>query len=227
MYIAIDTSTDNSSLAVIAESRIIGESTWKCRQNHTVQLLPALSSTLERVGATIGEAKGIVVARGPGSYNGLRVGLSTAKGLAFSLNIPLVGISSLEVEAYQQSGRGLPVCAIFNAGRGDIATATYVRRGEEWIRLDAERITTPGALCSTITATTVFCGEYVAAIRADIASRLGDKAVFVSSAEGLRRAGYLAELGLRRLANRDYDDPATLQPLYLRAPAITVPKDRT
>jgi hypothetical protein len=72
----------------------------------------------------------------------------------------------------------------------------------------------------------VFCGEHVPAIASRIKEILGDKALFVSPAAGLRRAGYLMELGYTRLKAQDYDDPATLQPLYLRAPAITEPKRR-
>ena len=224
MYIAIDTSTDTASLAIVEEGSIIAESTWRCGQDHTTQLLPALSNLLKQVGLDMKETMGIIIARGPGSYNGLRVGLSTAKGLAFSLEVPLVGISTLEAEAYQQAGRGPQVCAVFNAGRGEIAAAIYQLQGERWRQLLAEHITTLEALCSQVNAPTVFCGEFLPALAGELSSRLGDKAILVSPAGRLRRAGYLAELGLRRLNSRDYDDPATLQPLYLRAPAITIPK---
>ncbi len=169
---------------------------------------------------------GIIVARGPGSYNGLRVGLSTAKGLAFSLGIPLVGISTLAVAAYQQAERGLPVCPIFNAGRGEIAAAVYQKKGENWTQLVAEYITTLDALCARITTRTVFCGEYIPALAGEIKKRLKQKAVIAPPAARLRRAGFLAELGLKRLKAGDYDNLVTLQPLYLRGPAITQPKHR-
>lgn len=227
MYVAIDTSTETASLALVDEASALAELTWHCGQNHTVQLLPALSSLLNQAGSGINETSGIVVARGPGSYNGLRVGLSTAKGLAVSLGVPLVGVSTLEAEAYQCRERSGAVCAIMNAGRGEIATAVYETRGEEWIRLIPEHITTIETLCARISGPTIFCGEYVTSVASELRGRLGDRAAFVSPARGLRRAGYLAELGLRRLKSGDYDDPATLQPLYLRAPPITQPKSRS
>src|SRR5512136_2267561 len=146
MYIAIDTSTDFASLALVQDDQLIGEISWRCGRDHTAQILPTLSVLLDRAGVELKTATGIIVASGPGSYNGLRVGLSTAKALAFSLNVPLVGVSTLEVEAYQHAERGLPVCAIFNAGRGEIAAAIYHQKGDDWTRLVAEHVTTVEAL---------------------------------------------------------------------------------
>jgi len=226
MYIAIDTSTETASLALARDDSILAELTWHCGQNHTVQLLPALSALLKQAGVSTGDAKGIIVARGPGSYNGLRVGLSTAKGLAVSLGIPLAGISTLEAEAYQCRERDIPVCAVMNAGRGEIAAAIFESKGEGWTKTVADHITSLEVLCTRINSPTLFCGEYVPAIKTELQNRLGDKALFVSPARRLRRAGYLAELGIRRLKSGDHDDPVALQPLYLRAPPITQPKPR-
>jgi tRNA threonylcarbamoyl adenosine modification protein YeaZ len=226
MQIAIDTSTDIASLALVQDDAIIAELTWRCGQNHSAQLLPGLDYLLKQTKASLDSATGIIVARGPGSYNGLRVGISTAKGLAFSLGIPLVGISTLAVAAYQQAERSLPVCPIFNAGRGEIAAAIYQKKGDDWTQLVAEHITTLDALCAQITTKTVFCGEYIPAIAGEIKKRLKQKAVIASPTARLRRAGFLAELGLKRFKAGDYDNPVTLQPLYLRGPAITQPKHR-
>ncbi len=106
MQIAIDTSTDTASLALVQDSEMQAELTWRCGQNHTIQLLPQLAHLLKQTGLSLQSASCIIVARGPGSYNGLRVGISTAKGLAFSLDIPIIGISTLEVEAYQHAEIG-------------------------------------------------------------------------------------------------------------------------
>ena len=227
MQIAIDTSTETASLALVRDGVVLAELTWRCGQNHTVQLLPGLSFLLKQEKLTINEADGIIVARGPGSYNGLRVGLGTAKGLAFSLNIPLVGVGTLEVEAYQAAftGQGCPVCPILNAGRGEIATAIYSGEKKNWKTIVPEHITTVALLCSEINTPTLFCGEYLPVVAPEISLKLGEKAVLVSGVAVLRRAAFLAELGNKRLQTHDYDDAATLQPLYLRAPPITQPKE--
>jgi tRNA threonylcarbamoyladenosine biosynthesis protein TsaB len=132
----------------------------------------------------------------------------------------------MEMEAYQHAERGLPVCPIFNAGRGEIATAIYQKKRNRWCQLAAEHITTVDALCSQLTTKTVFCGEFVPFITARLKEELGQKAIVLPPAATLRRAAFLAELGLKRLEAGDYDDPVTLQPLYLRGPAITQSKHR-
>jgi tRNA threonylcarbamoyl adenosine modification protein YeaZ len=226
MHLAIDTSTDTASVAIVQDSEILAELTWRSGQNHSVELLPNLSKLLNQVGLDIQSASGIIVAKGPGSFNGLRVGVSTAKGLAFSLGIPIVGISTLEVAAYPYAETGLPICPISNAGRVEIATAMYQKQGERWRQLSTEQITTVETLCSRITTPTIFCGEFIPAIAARLREQLGDLAVIPGSASRLRRAGFLAELGLQRLKAGDGDNPATLQPIYLRRPPITQPKHR-
>ncbi len=226
MLIAIDTSTDFAGIALAREDTVFAEMNWRCGQNHTTQLLPALTFLLHQQALDVKTASGLIVARGPGSYNGLRVGLSTVKGLSFSLGVPVVGVGTMEVEAYAHAARRLPVCVVFNAGRGEIAAACFQDVSGHWTRVAAERVTTLEDLCATVTGPTVFCGEYMPALEPRMREVLGDKAIFVSPAAGLRRAAYLVELGAKRLKAKDYDDPATLQPLYLRAPPITEPKRR-
>ncbi len=226
MLLAIDTSTDTASLALVQDGEVLAELTWRCGQNHTVELLSRLAHLLSQANLNLKSTSGIIIARGPGSFNGLRVGVSTAKGLAFSLGVPIVGIGTLEVEAYQYAETGLPICPIFNAGRGEIATAIYQKKGNKWHQLVAEHITTVDALCSLITTKTVFCGEFIPTIATQLRKRLKQKAVILSSAALFRRASFLAELGLRRLKAGDYDNPASLQPIYLRRPPITTRKHR-
>ena len=226
MRLAIDTSTGIAGIALVQDSQVLAELTWRCGQNHTVELLPHLTNLLNQTGVNLQSVTGIIVAKGPGSFNGLRVGISTAKGLAFSLGIPIVGISTLEAEAYQHAATGLPICPIHNAGRSEIATATYQKKEGKWLQLTSEHITTIEALCSEITTRTVFCGELVSAVTSQLRKKLKQRAVIPPPAARVRRASFLAELGLQRLKAGDYDDLATLQPLYLRRPSITERKHR-
>ncbi len=226
MQLAIDTSTDTASVAIVQNSQVLAELTWHCEQNHTTELFPRLLQLLSQVKLSPESISGIIVAKGPGSFNGLRVGVSTAKGLAFSLGRPIIGISTLEVAAYPHAETGLPVCPIFNAGRGEIATAIYQKRNKRWCQLVAEHITTVDALCSQITTKTIFCGDFMPSIATQLSKQLKQKAIILPPAARLRRASFLAELGLKRLEAGDYDNPATLQPLYLRRPSITKPKRR-
>ena len=226
MQLAIDTSTDTASLALVQGSEVLAELTWHCGQNHTIELLPHLTHLLNQAKLSLQSINFIIVAKGPGSFNGLRVGISTAKGLALSLGIPMIGISTLEVAAYQHAETGLPICPIFNAGRGEIATALYQKKDNKWCQLIPEHITTVDTLCSQITTKTVFCGEFISFIATQLRKLLKQRAIIPPPAARLRRAGFLAELGQQRLRTGSFDNLATLQPLYLRRPPITKPKHR-
>ena len=222
MELAIDTSTETASIALSSQGEIIAELTWHAGQNHTTELIPNLTCILEQVKLNLKDMSGVIVAKGPGSFNGLRVGMSTAKGLALALNIPLVGISTLEVEAFPYAATTLPICPIQNAGRGEIATALFQTKRGKWCRLVEEHITTVEALLPELKHRTIFCGRIPQEIALQLRERLKRKALIVDGAAGLRRAGYLAELGWRRLKVGDFDHSPTLEPLYLRRPAITV-----
>jgi len=222
MEISIDTSNETASIALSDNGYVTAELTWRAGQNHGTELLPNIDHLLRKIGRS--EIKGVIVAIGPGSFNGLRVGLATAKGLALSFNVPIIGISTLEVEAYQHALHTDPICPIFNAGRGEIATALFASKDNKWQKLMDEHITALDELCSKLKDKTVFCGQITEEISSQLKANLGEKAVVAEGALLLRRAGYLAELGWKRLANDEADDAATLQPLYLRKPAITMKK---
>jgi tRNA threonylcarbamoyl adenosine modification protein YeaZ len=224
MIVAIDSSTDIASLALAEGDRVLAEASWRCGQNHSVELLPRLVQLLGEAKVSLKDTSLVIVAKGPGSFNGLRVGLSTAKGLAFSLGVPIIGVSSLEAEACGHAQTGLPICPVFNAGRGEIAVALYQKTDSGWQRLAPEHITTIDALAGEISEKTLFCGEYVAAIERQLKNRLKEKALIAP--EKMRSATSLIELARPRIAAADYDDPATLQPVYLRRPAITRPRPR-
>jgi tRNA threonylcarbamoyladenosine biosynthesis protein TsaB len=224
MQLAIDTSTDIAGIALSSGGEVQVELTWHSQMNQTAELLPSIAHLLKQAKSKIQDIEGIVVAKGPGSFNGLRVGMSTAKGLALALGIPLVGISTLEAEAFQHAFTGRPICPIFNAGRGEIATALYQKQRGQWQRLIGEHITTIEELCPQIKKRTIFCGNVPPPLARQLEEMLERKAVILKAAENLRRAGFLAELGWYRLLAGDYDDVATLQPLYLRRPSITLSK---
>jgi len=224
MQLAIDTSTDTVSLALALEGQIIAELTWRSEQNHSVELLPQLEHLLILAKADSQAIRQIMVARGPGSYNGLRVGISTAKGLAFSLKVPITGISTLEIAAYQHAETGLPICSLLSASRGEYAAALYQQKNDRWSELTPEHLTTLESLAQEITTKTVFCGEVEGAAFAQLKRKLKGNCLLASKASRLRRAACLIELGQKRLAAGRGDDPTTLQPLYLRRPPITKPK---
>ena len=225
MEISIDTSTGWGGTALSQDGNLLAELTWKPGQNHTSELFPNIERLMQTARADISSLSAVFVATGPGSFNGLRAGISAAKGLAFSLHIPLVGISTLEAEAVPFAFTGLPLCPIHDAGRGEIATALY-RQADSWQGLKEEYLTTLEALCAEISEKTVFCGEIPPAAIGLILASLGDKAVIPGWEQRLRRPGYIACLGWQRLQSGQEDNLAILQPIYLRQPPITQRKKK-
>jgi tRNA threonylcarbamoyl adenosine modification protein YeaZ len=226
MELAIDTSSNIVGVALSHKGEVLASLTWQTTQNHTIELLPNLVCLLQQAKVELGSLEAIIVAKGPGSFNGLRVGISTAKGLASALNIPLLGVNTLEAEAYPFAFTGLPLRPIHKAGREEIATALYRQKDNEWQCLEAENLTTVKILCWRIKQKTLFCGEIPPDIICEIQQKLGKQAI-ISQSNSPSRASSLAILGWRKLSRGEQDDPVTLQPLYLRPPHITKPRDKT
>jgi tRNA threonylcarbamoyladenosine biosynthesis protein TsaB len=222
MLLAIDTSTRYAAVALADDGRTLAFRGWYSSSSHTAQLMPAISQILQDSKAAPGDLTGIAVALGPGGFSALRVGLSVAKGLAMAGHKPLVGIGTLDLEAWPYLGSGLPVCALLDSGRKEVASALFTVEGT---RARADSISPPDELVPEVTQPTVFCGEGAANWESLIRKTLGSRALVVRALPG-GRIGSLAELGRRRLAAGELDDPALLQPYYLRMPSIGGPKRR-
>lgn len=220
MLLAIDTSTKIASIALYEESEVRSEHSWHSHDNHTVELMPNLVRMLKQQGVGLRELTGVAVGVGPGSFTGIRIGMSVAKGLSLALELPIVGVPSLDVLAYGQLYQDLSICAIIRAGRGRICTATYRRGTEPWGPLGEYHLTTIEELCEGLEERTLFCGEMDAHVVSVLRQSFGERAVIASPAFSLRRAGYLAELGWQRLERGERNDPATLAPIYLHHPKM-------
>ncbi len=125
MLLALDTSTHRASLALCQNGELLAEHTWDVGAGHSVELLRRLEWLTQESGLTLSQLSAVATAIGPGSFTGVRVGVTVAKSLAFGLNIPLLGVSTLDVLAYSQAAAGLPVCALMDAGRGEFYAALY------------------------------------------------------------------------------------------------------
>ena len=219
--LAIDTATELASVALYdREKGPRAESTWYTSMNHTVELMPTIAVMLDRHGLAPEELDGLAVALGPGSFTGLRIGLSVAKGLSIALGIPIVGVPTLDIVAYAHYGQGLPICAIIQAGRGRICVALYERQGAGWQRQTDYQLATVEELAAELKGPTLFCGGVDESLSAELQAHMGARATIASPASSLRRASYLAEIGWERLRAGEGDDLATLEPLYLHHPEI-------
>lgn len=190
------------------------ECMWDSARNHTMQLLPQLDLLLAHLGREPEAITALAVALGPGSWSGLRVGLSIAKGLALAHNIPVIGISILDALVYQFSGIGLPVVPLIRLGRERFASLER--------QLHEPYSVTLASLAADIREPALFCGDVDATTRTQLGELLGERAHFPSLAASVRRPGYLAELAWQRFQRADVDDVVTLEPIYLGQPVRIV-----
>jgi tRNA threonylcarbamoyladenosine biosynthesis protein TsaB len=210
MLLAIDTSTTQTGLACYDERGVLGECVWHSGRDHTAQLLPQLTLLLRHVGRTSAMISVVAVALGPGSWSGLRVGMSTAKGLALARGLPLVGVGTLDALAYQHQRRGATIAPLIRLGRERFATTGLSTR-------EPRNVTLP-ELCAEINGRAFFCGDIDGEVRETLRLKLGERAQFPTPAANLRRPGFLAELAWQRFQAGEIDDVATLEPIYLGQP---------
>ena len=219
LTLAIDTASDVAGAALMDGQSLLAEATWRANRNHSVQLLPSVDWLLAHIGRTKNEIGAIAVCVGPGSYAGMRVGVSTAKALAFGLEAPIVGVGRLEAEALPiaeaSDARVVPLQA---AGRAELAWAAYQYREGDLLELEPPQLAAPVKLLRLLRKGDLVTGDI---------DRLDTETLAALAAKGCRlvrpqetRVVAVARLGLRRLAQGRIDNPDTLVPLYLRAPAI-------
>ena len=224
ILLAIDTSTRFAGVALWNGDVLVASLCWHSARNHTAELMPAIAHILDVARSGPVDLVAVAVALGPGGFSALRVGLSAAKGLAQPMDMPLLGIGTLEMEAYPYAGTGLPVRPLLDVGRGDVATALFQIVESRWKKLEGERVCAPDELMESISMPTLFCGEGVAQRSEYLRESLGGNGVIVDFHTPASRLAALGALARDRLKRRDVDSLASLQPLYLRKPSIGAPK---
>src|SRR5579859_7348701 len=140
MLLAIDTATRCLSLALYDGLQVCAEMTWTTANQHTVELISAIREVLRRANVAVNDLTMLAVSQGPGSFNGLRIGFSVAKGLALARQIPLIAIPTLDIVATTQPAFKGNLVAIAQAGRGRVVACTYRWRKPIWVSMDDTRI---------------------------------------------------------------------------------------
>lgn len=219
MELSIDTSTRYAGVALSSDGEVASELAWRSAQNHSVEVAPAIRLVMERAGVRMDGLEAIFVAVGPGGFSALRVGLSTAKAMAMALGVPLVGIGTLDIEAFPYLRLGLPVCAIIEAGRQRLYVGSYAGP-EAHGRGPEHRVATLDELAAEIARPTLFCGEASLAVAPRLREQLGSRAVVAAVPPPTRRMAAMALMGWRRLGEGQTNPPETLQPMYLRSAQI-------
>ena len=215
MLLAIDTATRYASLALFDATGVISEQSWYSRNNHSVEVMPAIARMLAQQRSKAHSLTGVAVAGGPGSFTGLRIGMSVAKGLCLALDVPIVAIPTLDIITYAVGDPGGQVLTVLEAGRGRICVAAYHFEEGLPVREGTTKLVRTSTWTVSATEPVLVAGEVSAELAQRLLKQPNAHNIAVSSLAGsLRRAGYLAELAWDRLQEGRTDDLDTLSPIY-------------
>lgn len=216
MLLAIDTATRQAGLALCTREKILTEVIWNAGRHHTEQMPPAIDAAFKRTGTSPSDLTAVAVTIGPGSFTGLRIGISLAKGYAVAHDLDIVGVPTLDVTAAPHTHGTTTLCATLQAGRGRLSYAFYAPdENGRWERRDDFKLGRIADLGEHVDAPTRIVGELRPADRAWLNTHLPDRAILSSSISTVRRPSVLAELAWQRLDAGEGDDLDSLAPIYL------------
>ncbi|WP_077324403.1 tRNA (adenosine(37)-N6)-threonylcarbamoyltransferase complex dimerization subunit type 1 TsaB [Virgibacillus siamensis] len=211
--LAIDTSNQILGIALLKDGQLLGEIVTNIKKNHSVRLMPAINQLMQEVNMKPDQLDKIVTAKGPGSYTGVRIGLTTAKSMAWALNIPVVGVSSLEVLAYQGRFSDTFICPFFDARRGLVYTGLYAWKNKKITPVQEEQnILMEDWLQQLPNADIMFLSQDIQLHEEKIIKHLGDRALIPDGASHLPNPVHLAFAGL----DKQPEETHALVPNYIR-----------
>ena len=215
--IAIETSTDVCSVALAEDGQTVALSSIRIARRHAEMLVPTIKSLLHQAAWSVKDLDYVAISDGPGSYTGLRIGVSTAKGLSFAASIPLIGVSTLHALAYQVlpvANRGDLIIASFDARRKKVYAAMFEVSGEDELIGIIEPVAATGSdLAEQIPeadGTIWMAGDGTGIILSALPGTPVRTLDLPASAESVAALSHL------RWTNGERDDPASLEPRYLR-----------
>jgi tRNA threonylcarbamoyladenosine biosynthesis protein TsaB len=207
--LAVETSTLSGGAALLDGERVVGEYTLDVRLTHSERLMAAIDQLLTDAGWTVRDLEGLAVSVGPGSFTGLRVGLSTVKGLALALSVPVAAVPTLDAMAAMLPFAALPVCPVLDARKREVYASRYRWDGlamrREWDYLAIA----PDELDRRLDEPVIVVGDGADSVRSPLAYRI------VPPRRGPAPA-VVGALGHARLAIGETVAAAELVPIYLR-----------
>jgi tRNA threonylcarbamoyladenosine biosynthesis protein TsaB len=228
--LAIETSTVTGAVALLEAGRVVAESRVSIAVTHGERLMAAIDGVLRSARWELADVQAFAVALGPGSFTGLRIGLSTVKGLAFATGKPVVGVPTLDALAWRLPYCAYPVCPVLDARKNEVYAALY-RTREGWLELlEAPRAVPPATLAEELRDATqgplVFVGDAVLPFGTVFVEVLGSRALLAPADLRLPSAVTVGELGASALARGEPADPADLVPLYVRPSEAELARER-
>lgn len=213
--LTIDTSTHTLGVSLLIDGEVAGEVVTTMNKDHSTRLMPAIVSLMEQLGVGPNDLSKIVVAQGPGSYTGVRIGVTTAKSLAWALNIPVVTVSSLQLLSYNgQFFNGL-ICPFFDARRKNVYTGLYewhdnhIAVVQEDVHISIDTLLTD---LNKLDKQILFLSPHIEQYEEIIVQKMGDKAIIPARTNHHINPRFLYDASVKKTAENVH----FLAPNYIR-----------
>lgn len=219
--LAIDTSTMLGGIAITDDSLgLIAEVRLNVKSTHSERLMTEIDHILRQAGLTLSDMDVFAVAIGPGSFTGLRIGLSTVKGLSYVTGKPIVSVPTLEALAWNFPYCNYPVCTMLDARKKEVYAALFLWDNNGFIRLIDEVSIKVNELLGNVKLFTnesvIFTGEGVLLYRDKIIEGMGGKAILAPHEKMIPSPANVASLGIKKAQEGKFSEPISLVPFYIR-----------
>ena len=205
-----------AGVGIVEDEEILVDLKFDVRVTYSEILMPTVDLAFGTVGIKIDDLDGLAVSIGPGSFTGLRIGLSTVKGLCAGSKKPLAAVPSLDALASHSLYCGYQVVPLLDAKKNQVYAAIYdtsdgeLRREGEYVAVSVEE------LVKKISKKTLFVGPGARLYRKELSDHLGENACFALNDQSFPSGAGVARMGIRKLARGETEDIANLEPLYIR-----------
>jgi tRNA threonylcarbamoyladenosine biosynthesis protein TsaB len=222
LVLAIDTSGDICTVALVDDKGLVSQSVFRHKMDLLMRLAPNIEWVLQDAGLSMEKLDAVAVSLGPGSFTGLRIGVTTAKSLAYASGKPIIGIPTLDIMAEGVVAQTDEVIAPLLVARpGEVYDALY-RQNMRPEKLMPDSSHPIDELMEKIlglkASRTIFCGPGARANRPAIEDYFGYQAVFAPTWADYPRGEIMGKLAIERLAAGQTDDVLSIVPLYVRRP---------
>jgi len=214
--LAVDTATKSCSVAVIDEQSVISEFTVNHQDTHSKFLMGMIHNILNICHLSINDLDGFALTVGPGSFTGLRIGLSTVKGLALATGKPVVGVSTLDVLAHQVPASDKLICPMMDARRKEVYVARYRFKELQFEIEKPPMALSPDNAIKNINEPCILVGDGATLYQNLIKNTMGSLAVFTNYTQHIIRASTVGHIAMPRFKSNDTDDVSLIEPLYIR-----------
>lgn len=214
--LAVETSTMLGGVAIADEQGIIAEIRLNVKSTHSERMMTSIDHVLKCSGMTLDDIDVFAVASGPGSFTGLRIGMSAVKGLCYASGRPLVMVPTLEAFAWNFSFSVYPVCLMFDARKGEVYAAVFRWEEDGFISVVQDCSARPEELLKGIDGPVIIAGEGALLYRERIIAAIGDRGLFAPPHKMVPSPSNVAMLGLQKALRNEFVEPVYAEPLYLR-----------